>query len=124
MTGRVLTLLSFNCYSPSQPLLAPSLSSPFPSSHTTPTTAYQHLTLALTPTNQPTLTTTTTHNHTTTNTKMSALARPTTILAGLAVAGAATTFTARNKATDFAPASMASAEIDAAGKPVVPKAKL
>lgn len=55
---------------------------------------------------------------------MSALARPTTILAGLAVAGAATTFTARNKATDFAPASMASAEIDAAGKPVVPKAKL
>lgn len=117
MTGRVSTLVSFNCYSPSQPLLAPSLPSPFSSSHTKPTTAYQHLTLAYSTNPHH-------HNHPTTNTKMSALARPTTILAGLAVAGAATTFTARNKATDFAPASMASAEIDAAGKPVVPKAKL
>lgn len=55
---------------------------------------------------------------------MSALARPATILAGLAVTGAATTYTLRNNNVEFAPSALAAAETDSVGRPVVPKAKL
>lgn len=55
---------------------------------------------------------------------MSAIAKPVTILASLAVAGAAATFTASNSKTDFSPASLLASETDAAGKPIAPKAKL
>lgn len=55
---------------------------------------------------------------------MSAIARPATILAGLVVAGAATTYTVRSSNTDFSAASLAAADIDAAGKTVGVKPKL
>lgn len=55
---------------------------------------------------------------------MSAIARPATVLAGLAVTGAATTYTLRNKNVDFSAPSLAAAETDSVGRPTVPKAKL
>lgn len=55
---------------------------------------------------------------------MSAIARSATILGGLAVAGAATTYTVRSKNSDFSAASLAAADIDAAGKAIGVKPKL
>lgn len=55
---------------------------------------------------------------------MSALGRPATILAGLALTGAATTYTVRNSSADFSKASLSAAEVDANGKPVASKPKL
>jgi hypothetical protein len=55
---------------------------------------------------------------------MPALARPLTILAGLAVAGTATTYTVRSKNSDFSASSLAAADLDAAGKAVGVKPKL
>ncbi|KAM0716267.1 hypothetical protein Q7P37_007712 [Cladosporium fusiforme] len=55
---------------------------------------------------------------------MSAIARPATILAGLAVTGAATTYTVRNSAAPFGSPALAASETDSVGRPVVPKAKL
>lgn len=55
---------------------------------------------------------------------MSAIARPATILAGLAVTGAATTYTMRNSTADFSAAALSASETDSVGRPVVPKAKL
>ena len=45
---------------------------------------------------------------------MSAIARPATILAGLLVAGTATTYTVRSKNSDFSAASLAASDMDAA----------
>lgn len=55
---------------------------------------------------------------------MSAIARPATILAGLLVAGTATTYSVRSNNTDFSAASLAAADIDAAGKALGVKPKL
>jgi hypothetical protein len=60
----------------------------------------------------------TTHSTNTTNNnihiKMSAIAKPVTILAGLLVAGTATTYTVRSKNSDFSAASLAASDMDAA----------
>ncbi|KAM0693381.1 hypothetical protein Q7P36_006635 [Cladosporium allicinum] len=45
---------------------------------------------------------------------MSAIAKPVTILAGLLVAGTATTYTVRSKNSDFSAASLAASDMDAA----------
>jgi len=55
---------------------------------------------------------------------MPAIARSATILAGLVTAGAATTYTVRSSNSDFSAASLAAADIDAAGKAVGVKPKL
>jgi hypothetical protein len=55
---------------------------------------------------------------------MSAIARPFTVLAGLLVAGVATTYTVRSNNSDFSAASLAAADLDAAGKAVGVKPKL
>jgi hypothetical protein len=52
-----------------------------------------------------------THNN---HIKMSAIAKPVTILAGLLVAGTATTYTVRSKNSDFSAASLAASDMDAA----------
>jgi hypothetical protein len=46
--------------------------------------------------------------------KMSAIAKPVTILAGLLLAGTATTYTVRSKNSDFSAASLAASDMDAA----------
>ena len=55
---------------------------------------------------------------------MPAIVRSATILAGLVTAGAATTYTVRSSNSDFSAASLAAADIDAAGKAVGVKPKL
>jgi hypothetical protein len=51
---------------------------------------------------------------TTNHIRMSAIAKPVTILAGLLVAGTATTYTVRSKNSDFSAASLAASDMDAA----------
>ena len=55
---------------------------------------------------------------------MPSVARTFTVLAGLATAGVATSYTVRSKNTDFSAASLAAADMDAAGKAVGVKPKL
>ena len=55
---------------------------------------------------------------------MPAVARSLTVLAGLVTAGVATSYTVRSKDSDFSAASLAAADIDAAGKAVGVKPKL
>ena len=55
---------------------------------------------------------------------MPAIARSATILAGLVTAGVATSYTVRSNNSDFSAASLAAADIDAAGKAVGVKPKL
>jgi hypothetical protein len=55
---------------------------------------------------------------------MPSIARTATLLAGLVTAGVATSYTVRSKDTDFSAASLAAADLDAAGKAVGVKPKL